>query len=248
MKESPNHFNPIKKLGNVNQISLGADSRVFRVVNPKEDVDIVAKEYSEIKIKPEVVKEIIEQYYADTERAKKITNEQPNPLNQRVKIEDKIYSLEYRITSQGTIILNIPMVSNQSTRMWEIMHGIPKKKKHQEKIENKTSLGQEFIDGYDLNLLMNYEGEFQSLPKGITDAQEPFLERKELGKVLCSMIEEFFSYLSKILNINLSFDSINIKPFLDKRNGKITLIITDLASSLEDYYKNSPKFKKPKEK
>ena len=95
MKESPNHFNPIKKLGNVNQISLGADSRVFRVVNPKEDVDIVAKEYSEIKIKPEVVKEIIEQYYADTERAKKITNEQPNPLNQRVKIEDKIYSLSF---------------------------------------------------------------------------------------------------------------------------------------------------------
>jgi hypothetical protein len=50
--------------------------------------------------------------------------------------------------------------------------------------------------------------------------------------------QRIFSYLSSQIDVNLGFSSINVKPFLDKENKKITIVITDLAGGLQSYYES----------
>lgn len=168
------------------------------------------------------------QYYIDTEMATLMFKENPNPKEQSIKIDGEEYNLEYIIVPQGKMILEKEIKVDYL------------KERDVIRTENKlvkASVGQKLINGLNMALLLNNETKI-SLDK----TQAIFLKNDKLYNYLRDRIKEVFSYLSDSLKADFKFSAVNVKPFFDRENKKVTLVITDLARSLGSYYRNSPKF------
>jgi len=237
MEPKPNDWPSILSLGKINKIAVGADSHVSHIVNPKKDIDVVVKEYDRIEfnsIDPKYAEEVLKQYYADTQKVKEMIEKNPNPLNQKIVIANENFSLDYRIVPQGSLLLERTKIVDVGDENYANI------KRRQRKI--KMSLGQKFFKGLDLQSLIE-NGNIREKRRAI-DTQQIFLDNPKICIKLQKMVNMIFHYFSKKLNVYLAFDPVNVKPFLDKEGGKITVIITDLASNLKSYYESSPKFKK----
>ncbi len=227
MKEKGN-WNLLKKIEReVKPIDEGGDSTVYSIKNTETgEIESVAKNYDNFDLMgpgdPKVVEEVLRQYYLDTEKAKKMLEENPNPLNQSIEIGNTKYDLRYKIISQGEIILEQEK-KNEFTKEKEII---------------KSSVGQEYVGGLNLHVLIEY-------PKGSTTIEEQkiFVKDYKLYQKLTEIIKKLFSYLSQNIGANFIYGAMNIKPFINEKDKTITFIITDLAASLSAYHKSNSKHK-----
>ncbi len=217
----------LDSLGKREHLDMGADSVVFRVRGDRE-VDAVLKVYNGKHIKPKDaihpknLAEVLKGYYDDTEKAKEITDVNPNPLNQSVQIENEKYELAYEVVSQGSILFNgTSLVGGKSERTIEVF-------------------GQRYVDGYNLKLLRML-GQYSN-PEVGTDARISNIRKDEtqaifVGNVkLCAklfdLINALFLYLKTSTRSPFDFDDLNVKPFIDRKTKKITIVITDLVADL----------------
>lgn len=219
MQELPD-WEKLNKIGDVEDLETteaASDSAVFRVKNYK--IDTVAKEYDKLnaRVGPEVIKEILQHYYADTEKAQSLLEKNPNPLNQAVNINNKKYSIHYIIVPQGGLMLEN---SNYS-------------------YNNPIVISQSFVDG--LNLKDLYQGRISSKElvlklDEIKDEQKTFYKNEGVLNNISSECSDLFDYLNGKLDTYFIFASMNIKPFLKQEESKIEIFITDLAGSLALYH------------
>ena len=217
MDKAPNGWNLVKKIGKITELGSGADSEVSRVSNHEKNVDLVIKEYGRLESgpnHPQNAEEILKEYYSDTEKARKLTEKNPNPLNQSIRIGNEEIFLNYEIESQGLL-----MLENES------VNETPK----------KMSLGQRFIGGFNFSLLMERESAESKL---VPDSQQVFINNPRLCRELHKMVLEFFVHLQKTLSVHFIYNPMNVKPFFDEKEKRVRIVITDLASNLRSYYEH----------
>ena len=235
--EEKNDWSFLKKIGKPKLIDSGADSRGFSVTsNENDEVKFVAKLYDRINfnsIEPTKAKEVLRQYYADTEEATQILEAEPNPLNQYIVINNETFPLEYVVIPQGAVMLEKNTKVSYHTKKGGFVQD--------EKRRVKALVGQKFINGANLGFLMDGE---KIEPKGsAAETQRVFINNDKLCDELDNAVKELFPYLSKKLNVKFTYNSLNVKPFIDEKAKKVILVITDLAANLKIYYEQSDKFR-----
>jgi hypothetical protein len=199
----------------------------------------VIKEYDGFELNmldPEQIEEVLKQYFADTEEAKKKLEENSNPLNQTVEINGGTYALQYKIIPQGALMLER---EKRIKKPFTIRDGIPAPERTG---KVKILVGQQFIEGLNLSRFRNFDFVRGKQAKEQLIFEDDLKSSLKIYEKLSEKIMEFFSYLNKLFNSNFSFNPVNVKPFCDEKNKKITIVITDLSASLKDYYNASPKF------
>jgi hypothetical protein len=223
-----NESNLMKNIGTVRPLTSGADSYVSLVYGGV-NIKVVAKEYQKLakNVRPENVGEILSNYYKDTQRAMELLKDNPNPLGQTIRIGQDTYSLHYEIIPQGGIILE------------------GKDEESNKKI--KTSFGQNYVSGLNLLTVARLPINTQ-LPQPYSETQGVFLDNTPLYKEVLMSNSELFNYLSAEIDSYFTFSAANIKPFLDKKNKKLIIKITDLCALLVDYFNKSKKFRALRDK
>ena len=116
MEEGKDDWDLLKKVRKVEPIDEGLDSAVFSVSSENDNgAKTIAKMYDRYRfntIDPRHREEVLKQYYADTEEAKKFLEENPNPRNQSVEINGEIFPLHYQAVSQGSLMLEGAKAAN----------------------------------------------------------------------------------------------------------------------------------------
>ena len=234
MNEGKDNWHFIEKVGKVNHAGEGGDSNVFSItLNETEKPSSVVKLYDGPginSIDPEKVEEILKQYFIDTERAKQKLEREPNPFRQSIKINKETFYLEYKIISQGTIFM----------KKEKEVSFIEDNKFKKSKRMVKAQVGQKFIHGLNMDVLPSKD--FIAPNEECAENQAIFANNPDLCKKLNILIQELFENLSQSLVVSFSYGAMNAKPFIDYRNKKISIVITDLAGNLESYYTHSKKF------
>jgi hypothetical protein len=218
----------IKKIGSVRPLTQGADSHVS-LFNNETNKRFVLKEYKKLakNVGEKNVGEILSNYYKDTQRAMELLRENPNPLRQTIRIGQDTYSLYYEIIPQGGIIL-------------EDKDGESNKKV-------RTSFGQDYISGLNLLTVATLPIDTQ-LQQPYSETQGIFIDNTPLYNELLTSSSELFDYLSSEIDSYFTFSAANIKPFLDKKNKKLVIKITDLCALLSEYFNKSKKFETLRQK
>ena len=216
--EGSENKNRIEAFGEKDNFSYGADSDIF--ILKTEKGDMIAKEYYGLRknFKPEEVKFILENYYADTESAQQLLEQNPNPLNQSLELDNKSIlkldtqsiPIEYRVVPQGGMYLE------------------DNEKHHQYVVSQKK------VDGINLEKLLYYK-------KHELDDQGVFTD-SGVRQQLTDYSRKMFGYINKSLDVHFIYDSSNIIPHFE--DNKAVIYITDLAGRIGDYYQLSPRIKK----
>ncbi len=216
--ENSRDWEKLKEIGEVNDIGTGEDSTVSQLRTPKSE--IMVKEYFSLteKVGVPVVKEILQQYYADTEKAEVLLRKNPNPLGQKIKINNVIYEINYSIVPQGGLLLEGHDLYKDETRA------------------NALSVGQKFVKGKNFSDLANGEYEDDWNRNGQHSLYEDLPFTYEIEDNLADLNK----YLNDTLNVKFSESTVNAKPFLDEKSKKLNIVITDLCASLSDYFISSP--------
>lgn len=228
MERSPD-VEQLKNLGQLERLGKGIDSIVYKLKT--QNSEMAVKDYTRFvaRFGEGLAKETLVSYYADTERAQSLIENNSNPLNQKITVNGKEYDLNYIIVPQGGLMLEgeelnylngdpsdkVPIVASQSV--------IPAK-----------NLGRLLEGDYEDDWKTNNQMEFYEDDDLVTDFEDRFAN--------------LVKYLNSELNVNFTESIANIKPFLDDKNNKIDIYITDLASSLADYFMQSPNMEKIREK
>jgi hypothetical protein len=228
MEKSPD-VEHLFQIGNVEHLGKGIDSLVYKVSTEKSEFAV--KEYQRFvaRFGEGVVKDTLASYYADTERAQSLIENNSNPLNQKIPIEGKEFELNYIVVPQGGMLLEgedlhylngdpsdkVPIVASQTV--------IPAK-----------------------NLANLYEGTQEDGRED--DGQKAFYGNAEFVDELEDKFDDLVDYLNRELKVEFTESMANVKPFLDEKHGKINVYITDLASSLADYFMSSPSMERARQK
>ncbi len=214
----------VQKVGSLKPLASGADSVVFSLTRPENPKpSSVLKVYNQGGINSldpkNETRAVLEEYYADTLKAAKILERNPNPLNQSIEMSRRTYPLKYKIIPQGEVLLE-------------------EKGKHykydQLEVTHIASYGQEYVEGVNLTGLRN-----PTMMVG--KKQEPFVYDEGVFEQIFQNTNRLFDYLSKQIGVEFTVATMNLKPFLEE-DGSVLIIITDLAGNLEDYHQYSPKF------
>lgn len=212
--ENHEKWNNFEKFGKVQRVAHGADSTVYSIATEGADSpEFIAKLYDKDGfsfVEDENKRKTLEEYYRDTIKAQIILKDNPNPLNQTLTIDDEIYTFEYSIVPQGSIIFE-------------------EKSKH-------ALFGQEFVAG--LNLGDLYLPTRAKMPP-VDKNQTIFLNNLSFDSEVYEEIVNIFYYLSDQINRDFEPSMANVKPYLDKQNKKIIIKITDLAASLSYSYRRN---------
>lgn len=217
LEEKPSFWKRLKTNNKVEFLARGTDSHVYKVENYRSRT--VAKEYDKLQLRfgKEETKKILDNYYLDTERAKKLLQEDPNPLKQFITIDGVEYSFHYTIVPQGELMVG------KYAQDYPNAEEVP------------LVIGQNFQEGLNFDDLRNSQIDKSKL-KQIRDDQKLFYHSSAYKKDIRYNCEEVFEYLNKKLEKEFTFATVNIKPYLNTKERKIEIAITDLASSLTVYH------------
>lgn len=217
IEEKPSDWKRLKTNNNVEFLAKGSDSSVYKVQDYKSNT--IAKEYDKLQEKfgKAETKNILHNYYIDTERAKELLQENPNPLNQSIKIDGIEYTFHYTVVPQGEIVLE------KYSQEYPGLDKVP------------LVIGQSFQHGLNYDDLNNSQIDKKKLEQ-MTDEQKLFYYSKSHLEDINKNCRELFDFLNKKLERDFSFAASNIKPYLNTKERRVEITITDLASSLQQYH------------
>ncbi len=217
MTERSQDWEKLNRMGELDYVDAGNDSEVSRLKT--KNSDIIIKQYSSLVSRhgEEIAKEILQDYYRDTERVQEFLQNNPNPWNYTVNLDGVEYDLIYKIVPQGGMLLEGEEGSKGNDQSSPIL------------------ASQSFIKG--LNLVDLAHGEYD--PDEQSDKQGMLAMNRDFIEELDWKSEELFDRLNEKLNVKFTYSANNIKPFFNASDNKIEVYITDLASYLDDYYLKS---------
>lgn len=232
MRPESSDWEKLHTMGQVSKLSgREGDSVVYGLRNDK--IEVVAKQYEALRerfVDPEWVEDILRQYYADTEKAEEILLETPNPLNQKIRIDDIDYDFSYAIVPQGGL-----MLKGEGTYSHRAIE--------EEPVSAPLVVGQKFIKGQ--NLLSIMLSKRSPIKKNeMEDNQTALYGNEELCGQIVTESQKLFDFLNARLKVDFTYSRMNIKPFLKETDHKIEVVITDLAASITSYYDNSESLEK----
>lgn len=212
----------LNEIGKRTPLAEGDDSLVDKFATDK--FEMAAKEYHLLAqdLGLELTKEIIQNYYADTEKAQSLLESNSNPLNQFIELGTNRFPINYKIVPQGGMMLD-----------GELDHdGNP----------YPLVVGQKFIRGQNIlgwNSSSDTEGRH---------GDQSSLINVDAESQLSNCFRKLVTHLNTELDVYFSNADVNMKAFMNKDGTEINAYITDLASSLKQYFAKSPRLKNLRDK
>ncbi len=223
MENSPHLWQKIKEKRNLTKLASGQDSHVFYEPFPlnKKRTKRVVKVYEDLaeRIKnPDLMNEILNTYRYDTKKIHDFLKNNPNPLDQNLIVGNERYDLLYEVTKKGTLDFKINDSDDAGTDFsLNVVNEIPAV--YGEKfIQEKVYPGE--VEIYDYN-----SKKANSLP--------------DKWQRVLPFINELFISLNEKFGTEFTRASMNLKIFLNSKDKKVHIVITDLAANIYDYFMKS---------